>query len=183
MKSNRCHRTCHVLILCATLFGCEQTAKDSAPSYAELVVTYNAELETLDRLEAKREKLVAQRAAALAPKTSGNTLSKLEGLLRSTNNLNDGTDFDTTSDPDALLDRLTDRNGEAQEIAGQLLDGLLGGELTESVPEPRPDIAAALALQKTEHEAELEALDTEINKQRERVGRARAARDATEARD
>ena len=37
------------------------------PSYAELVTIYNAELETLDRLERKRRELVAEQEKLLRP--------------------------------------------------------------------------------------------------------------------
>ncbi|MCA9218430.1 MAG: hypothetical protein KDB27_35415, partial [Planctomycetales bacterium] len=39
--------------------GCQRQPVDTGPSYADLVVTFNAELAALDRLEAKREKLVS----------------------------------------------------------------------------------------------------------------------------
>lgn len=170
-----------VLVLFLPAVGCFQPVIESGPSYAELVVTYNAELEALDRLEGKRDKLIKEYAVASAPDTSADTLSQLEGLLKSASDLNDDTNLDTNSDPEAVLDDLTQRSEEAQEVAGQLLDGLLGGESDASKPEPSPETAAAAAERKATFEAALMKLDAEIAKQKERVDRARQARDAAEA--
>ena len=114
---------------------------------------------------------------------SVDTLSQLDGLLRSANDLRNSAEVDTTSDPNALLDDLTSSNGEARKIAGQLLDGLLGGELDTTDPEPEPNAEAAVAVaeDKAAFEAKLANLDAEITKQKERVERARKARDAAEA--
>lgn len=168
-------------LLCTCFAGCGQPVTDTGPSYAELVVIYNAELETLDRLEAKREKLVAAHSAASKPEGTADTLSQLEGLLRSARSVNETADPDAIVDPDVLLDRLSKQSGEAQDIAGQLLDGLLGGDGSGEISEADPEVAAAIERQMAELEAELENLDAEIGKQKDRVRRARAARDAAEA--
>lgn len=63
------------------MVGC-QGEVDSGPSYSDLVVTHNAELEQLDRREAKREKLIEEFAATTAPDASVDTLAQLEGLTR-----------------------------------------------------------------------------------------------------
>ena len=172
-------------VLLLAIIGCGQPPVDTGPSYAELVVTYNAELEALDRLESKREKLTAEYAAALNPPASDDALSQLEGLLQSARGLQ--TDVDpTTADPNALLDQLAGRTESAEDIAGQLVDGLLGGQSNEfgaegSVVEPSAEQAKVLDELKAKYEPQIAALDKEIAEQRLRVDRARAARDAAEA--
>jgi hypothetical protein len=168
------------VFFCVFVVGCSKPVVDEGPSYAELVVTYNAELEALDRLEAKREKLIEQFAAATAPTASADTLTALEGLLKTASDLKDSTNPDT-SDPNELLENAAARTEGAEEIAGQLLEGLLGGESDAAEPEPTPEQAAAAAERKAAFEAELAKLDTEISKQQQRVERARQARDAAEA--
>jgi len=183
MLLKRWHGSWPAMILCVfSGAGCSHRAVvDPVPSYADLVVTYNAELETLDRLEAKREKLIEE-YAALTSNTSGDLLSRLDGLLQSASDLKEGANLDASSDPNALLDNLTERSGQAEEIAGQLLDGLLGGKATVTEPEePTPEAAAAVAERKAAFERELANLDLEITKQKGRVERARQARDAVEA--
>ena len=168
-----------VLAAASLLMGCEE-AVAPGPSYAELVVTYNAELETLERLEAKHEKLAAELVSATKVK-SGKSIPDLEGLLESAKELKEGAK-ELPSDPEALLDHITEGGGEAHELAGQLLDGLLGGgqgqaEKVEATPE---EIAAA-AERKAKLETELAKLDEELAKQRERVERARDARDVADS--
>ena len=176
----------------AVLVGCSQP--ETGPSYAELVVTYNAELEALDRLEAKRAKLVAEYTAAMKP-PAGDTLSHLQGLLDSARELQEGgVNLDTT-DPNALLDELAEQGGAAEDIANQLVDGLLGGQsadaeaapesTAESTEKPTVESDASsktdLEALKAKYESELAALDKEIAEQKTRVERARAARDEAEA--
>ncbi len=148
MISKRWHGLWPAVVLCVSVVGCNQSVVDPGPSYSELLVTYNAELEALDRLEVKREKLIKEYAVASTPNASVDTLSQLEGLLKSVNDLKDGTNLDTTSDPNALLDNLTERSGEAQELASQLLGELMGGEPDATKPEPTPEEAAAVAERK-----------------------------------
>ena len=181
------------LLLCLTiLMGCAQEAVETGPSYADLVVTYNAELANLDRLEAKREKLVAEFAAATKPpepKVGGG----LEDLLKAASALTSETgELDTTADPNDLLDQLADRSGSAQDIATKLLEGLAGdggegGEGDEAAGpesvepvapvEPTPEETAM----KSKFEASLAELDKEIADQKTRVAKAREARDAATA--
>jgi hypothetical protein len=146
-----------------------------------LVVTYNAELETLDRLEKKREKLIQDYAAATPANAPLDTVTQLEGLLKSARELKDEASEDTTSDPESQLDGLIERSGEAQDIANQLLEGLLKGKASAEPPEPTPEEVAAMAERKAEFDKELAELDAEIAKQKQRVERARAARDEAEA--
>ena len=168
------------VVVSISVAGCSQPVVDSGPSYAELAVTYNAELAGLDRLEAKRKELIADYTAASASNASVDTLAKLEGLLGSVKDLKQETNSDATSSPNAQLDDLIQRHGEAQQIAGQLLDGLLDGESHPIKSAPTPEEADVIARQKAAFEAELANYDAEITKQRERVERARQARDAAE---
>lgn len=166
------------IVLCISMCGCMQSDVESGPSYAELLVIYNAELESLDRLETKRDELVKEYAAATAP--TFDPLKDIEGLLKSAKELKDSTNLDTKSDPNEVLDELAADSEEAQEIAGQLLEGLLAGE-SKASPQPTPEEAVAITEQKTAFDAKLAALDEEISKQKERVERARQARDVAEA--
>jgi len=185
---NRCFDLGLFFMLCGFIIGCgarESAPVDTGPSYSELVVTYNAELETLDRLEAKREKLIAAFAAAslTSSNESVNTLSQLEGLLESARRLKEGTGSDLPTDPNELLDNLSEHNGEATDIAEQLLGGRRGGGDDESPAvqrESTPEEQAAAADRKAAFDAELASLDRELSKQKERVNRARGARDAAE---
>jgi hypothetical protein len=165
----------------AVLVGCGQPTVDPGPSYSELVVTYNAELETLDRLEDKREQLVNEFEAASAPVKKEAGLANLEGLLESAKDMkNEGElDLKSTSDPNELLDQLTERTGDVEQIAEQLLGGLLGE--APSDPEPTAEEIAAAEERQAAFDAELATLDAEIATQKERVGRARDSRDAAEA--
>lgn len=164
---------CPAIVLCISMIGCNQPPVESGPSYAELVVTYNAQLAALDRLEAKQKILNKGYAAAAVSNTDSETLSKLEGLLKSATDFKDNSKLASTSDPNALLDDLSERNVEVQDITDQLI-----GSLLEDETAPNPEVVAE---RKGEIERELAKLDTEITKQRKRVERARQARDAAEA--
>jgi len=179
------------ITLCGFFIGCgaeDSPPAETGPSYSETVVTYNAELETLDRLEAKREKLIAAFAAAslASSNASVTTLPQLEGLLESAKGIKDGNSSELPTDPNELLDSLSERNADASEIAEQLLGGLLGGSgQDESPAAPReltPEEKAAAAERKATFDDELASLDQELGKQKQRVDRARDARDAAESR-
>jgi hypothetical protein len=142
-------------------------------------VTYNAELEALDRLEAKRDTLIRQYAEATAPNQSAEAMDRLESLLKSASDLKDREASSTTSDPNELLDQLTERNADAQDIANQALNELLGGSPTDGQDAPTPADAAAAAERKAAFERSLASLDAEITAQQQRVDRAREARDAS----
>lgn len=172
-------RRLHVVWFAVMLCGCAESVAP-APSYAELVVTYNAELETLDRLEAKREQLVAEIAAA-ARNDSGEAIGSLDDLLQKAKSLKEGANSDLPTDPEALFDHLADGSGEAQELAGQLIDGLLGSDSKSAKPEPTPEEVAAAKARQAAFQAELTTLDVELAKQKERVERARSARDAADS--
>lgn len=176
--------------------GCTQTPPaETGPSYADLVVTYNAELESLDRLESKREKLAAEYAAAIAPPSDGlGSLGQLEGLVEAAKQLQSEGGIDpTTVDPNKLLDQLAERSTDAGGLAGQLLEGLTGekpaeqegeapeGQVENAEAETTDNGTAALDEIRKKYEPQLAALDKEIDEQKARVQRAKAARDAAEA--
>lgn len=165
------------------LAACSQPPAETGPSYADLVVTYNAELEALDRLEAKREQLIEDYEAEsiLAEPTENAGSLSVEGLLKSAKELKDEAGLDLSADPNELIDKLTERTGGAEQIAGQLIEGLLAENLNESEKEPTPEELAAAEERKTKFDAELKTLDVEISAQQKRVERARQARDTAEA--
>ena len=168
-----------LLLTSGLLFGCAEPVAPG-PSYAELVVTYNAELETLERLEAKREKLVA--ANATDGRSASGAIGSLDDLLEKAKVLKEGASADLPTDPEALLEHLSEGSGEAHELASQLIDGLLGGgEGKAAKPEPTPEEIAAAAERQAAFQAELATLDEELAKQKERVERARIARDAADS--
>ena len=164
----------------AALQGCRPTKVDPQPSYADLVVIYTAELEALDRLEAKRKELIQDYAALSASQAPADAVATLEGLLDSAKSLKDDAATNASTDPNAQLDELVDRHEEARGVAQQLLDNVRTGQSSATAPEPEE--VAAVAERKAAFEAALEKLDAEIAKQTERVERARQARDAAEAR-
>ncbi len=166
-------------IICALAVGC-QTETETGPSYAELVVIYNAEVEALDRLEAKREKLAQDFAAATSPDTPADAQTQLQGLLESAKDLKDAANEQTAADLESQLDGLVERSGEAQQVANQLLDGLLTGGEASNPPEPTPEEIAAIAEQKAAFEKQLADLDEEIEQQKKRVERAKRDRDEAE---
>lgn len=174
-------------ILVAAICGCSTSPVDSGPSYSELVITYNAEMESLDRLETKREKLVAEfenakKSLVPAVKTSGDSLAPEELLKTARAMLAEG-EIDTGADPNALLDQLAERSGNAGELTDQIL-GMIGEKPAEqeaAVREPTEEELAAIAAVKDKFEPRIAELDKEIEDQTARVKRAREARDAAEA--
>lgn len=177
-----------LIVVFAAICGCSNTSVDSGPSYSELVITYNAEMEALDRLETKREKLVSEfgnaiKAVEPAKKDGGGaSLAPGELLKKAREKLAEG-DVDLSADPSELLDQLSERSGDAGEIADQLL-GLIGEKPAEKeaeVSEPTEEELAAIAAVKEKFEPQIAELDKEIQAQTARVKRARDARNAAEA--
>lgn len=177
-----------LIVVFAAICGCSNTSVDSGPSYSELVITYNAEMEALDRLETKREKLVSEFGNAIKAvepaKTDGGGASLAPGelLKKAREKLAEG-DVDLSADPSELLDQLSERSGDAGEIADQLL-GLIGEKPAEKeaeVSEPTEEELAAIAAVKEKFEPQIAELDKEIQAQTARVKRARDARNAAEA--
>ena len=153
--------------------GGPPSAEQIGPSYAELLSIYNSELAALDRLERKREELIQSHEAQLQPSTE-EALEALNALLSTAGAAGKELNLDT-ADPDELLDRAVEHAEKTQEITAQLL------ETASSQAEPSEEEAQRRAKLTEQFERELAALDAEIAEQKERVDRARAARDAAEA--
>lgn len=156
--------------------GCGSKTKEiqKGPSYAELVVTYNAELAALDRLEKKKEQLLAKLTAVGKPSEQDamNMLGKLLGpAAKAGGNANTG----TPSDPNAALDQAIKQAETTQEAARGMLE-TLGDQTTVD-----PQTAEKNKQAKQQLTRELESLDKEIDRQKQRVQRARKARDTAEA--
>ena len=153
--------------------GCGPVEK--RPSYADLVVIYNAELAALDRLERKKADLIVDFEKQLAPKVD-DALQALSDVLSTAAAANrDGTAFDAT-DPNDMLDQAIENAAKMQQATSQLLEvaaGQASGETAEQ--------ATAESLYSEELKAQLAALDEEIAEQQARVDRARLARNAAEA--
>jgi hypothetical protein len=157
------------------LFGCsEPTPEESGSSYAELLTVYNAELQALDRLERKREELIAKHKAALGP-SMDNAAKALDALLSSTREAGKQLDLKGATDPNDLLDRAVEHAEKAQAATTGLLESV------SSATEPTEEEAAQLAEQNEQFERDLAEIDRQIAAQMARVDRARQARDAAEA--
>jgi len=149
-------------------------------SYADLVVTYNGELAALDRLEQKKETLI-QKIEAIGLPTSEDALKLLDKVLASGLTSGDeeaaNTKVNEAADPYAALDRAVQRAQDAQDVQDAARD-LLGsiGKQSANTPEQTAENERI----KNELSRELEALEKEIATQRQRVERARQARDAAE---
>lgn len=167
-------------ILCAGLLatlvlslGCAQ--KVEKPSYAELVSIYTSEAQELDRLERKRADMVAEYEATLQP-SGEQALEALTGMLGEMSTAQgDAPKLDAT-DPNELLDQAVANAENMQEQTGKLVDTL--AKQSGAGPQGR---AAIEAMYSDEFKATLAEIDAQIAKQRERVDRARADRDAAEA--
>ena len=144
-----------LIVLCG--FGCEpaEIKITKKASYSDLVVTFNAEVQTLDNLEGKRKTLIAE----YADKAQADALNAV------VNSLGPAT---KQSNPNDALDRAL----AAAEAQDQLLD-----KVRKSPGSKQPTIADY----PEELKLKLAELDGEIAKQKERVERARKARDAAES--
>lgn len=155
--------------------GCSLPAeKDSSgPSYADLVVIYNAELQSLDRLESKRKELVEQ-IAKVGSVGDASTLESLNAVLASARSAGDQPSGDIPADPNKALDQAVERAEATQRTVQNLLDA--------TAKKPSGDqLSAEDEAKRKGLENELEQLDKEIIAQKQRVERAREARDAAEA--
>ena len=157
--------------------GGEVQQEEAGPSYADLVVTYNAELAALDRLEQKKETLL-QKIEAVGLPTSEDALKLLDKMLTSGLPSSDDEAANAAADPHATLDRLVERAQDAQDTQNAVRDLL--GSIGEQ-PANTPEQTAENEQIKNDLSRELEALEKEIATQRQRVERARQARDAAEA--
>ena len=147
-----------LIVLCG--FGCEpaEIKITKKASYSDLVVTFNAEVQTLDNLEGKRKTLIAEYAEKAQADAFKSALNSLESA---------GKQSIPTNPNDAL-----DRAVAAAEAQAQLLD-----KVGKSSGSKQPTIADY----PEELKLKLAELDAEIAKQKERVERARKARDAAES--
>jgi len=152
-----------IFTLAAVLAGCGATEVKftKKPSYADLVVTYNAELETLEKLETKREKLIAEHVSQ----------TQHAAIQAAVNSIQSGEAQSIPSDPNAALDRAV----AAAEMQAQLQSGLSESLGLSAKSGAAPKYPEALQRQ-------LASLDAEIAEQQARVQRAKEARDAAQSR-
>jgi hypothetical protein len=156
--------------------GCEPLPgkKNAQPSYAELLVIYNAEMESLDRLEQKRSELIADYERQLRP-SAEDAVRVLTDALSAVRDEKDAPRPTAVRDPFRDLDRAVDNAEKVQQATTQLLDA--------ANQPPDPAAAAAREAITQEFNSRLAELDQEIERQQARVGRAREARDAAEQQD
>jgi len=161
MKSLRSTRIL-VSILALSAVGCGPTEINvtKKTSYADLVVTYNGEVQTLDTLEGKRKNWIAEYASQVQAEALKSAVSSLESAAKQI----------VPGNPNDALDRAV----AAAETQAGLLEKL-GQSSTGTTP------SAANIEYPEELKRKLSELDAEIAKQKERVERARKARDAAEA--
>lgn len=154
-------------IVLAGAVGCGSVQEK--PSYADLVVIYNAEAETLERLERKRADMVAEYEATLAPSPE----EALQTLLGNLSEAGDEANVEGT-DPGDELDQATDYLENAEARTAALLEAAReqAGKAT--------DRATIESMYSEEFKARLAEVDAEIAEQQARVDKARAARDAAE---
>ncbi len=155
--------------------GCsEPTTERSGSSYADLVTIYNAELQAMDRLERKREALIANHEAALGPSTE-DAAQAIDALLSSAQEAGKQLGLDGATDPDELLDRAVAHAEKTQDLTSDLLESV------RSATEPTEEELQQQAELTKQFERDLAAIDKQIVKQKARVERALKARDAAEA--
>lgn len=130
------------------------------PSYTDLVVTYNAEVETLDNLESKRKSLIADYVGQAQRKA-------METAVKS---IQTGGANGVPDNPNQALDQAV----AAAEMQTQLQSGLMDGLGLST------DSAESTAEYPEELKGKLTELDSEIASQKERVQRAKDARDAAQ---
>jgi hypothetical protein len=159
----------------AAAFGTGCGAVEDQPSYADLVVIYTAELESLDRLEQKKAKKIAGYEKTLQPNADA-ALAALTGVLGSAVAANRDASAELPSDPNELLDRAAADAAKMQQSTTDLLDAV-----AKQAEAQAGDGGSLELLYSDEFKAELAAIDAEIAEQQQRVDRARAARDKAEA--
>ena len=156
-----------------TTIGC---ATDNEPTYADLVAIYNAELSALDRLEKKKQELIANHEAQLRPSSDDAMQVLSDVLTTAASEFTREADPDAGLDPNAALDQAVENAQNTKDVFSQLLD---------SVTQPPADESEEDEARRTEmtaeYEKQLAALDEEIEKQKQRVERARQARDDAES--
>ena len=163
------YRVVVFLGLTLSISGCETS--QPGPSYADLVVIYNSEVEALDRLESKRETLLEKIETVTHPPAPDNTADVLKGILESAEDLNQKRDAELSADPNVLLDQALENADQAKSLAAQVL---------EEATRPSEQEATVDNEELTSLQAELGQLDQAIAEQKDRVERARKNRDAAE---
>ncbi len=165
------------LIVCCAIIGSTLGcgSPPAKPSYADLVVIYNAEAQELDRLEKKREELLAKIEAIVHPPQNDDAADVLKGILAAADDLRkqneDQNEDNVPADPNELLDRTLENTDQARKLASQAVDAAM----QSSTPKDAVDEEQLAALQK-----ELDELERTIDEQKARVERARKNRDAAE---
>ena len=151
-----------VVALVAT--GCGPKEK----SYAELLAIYNSELELLEKMEAERDKRVAEYEATLRPSEA----DAIKALMGMKEEMGEGLVIDAT-DPNELLDQAIGSAEEIQARTDELLaqaaatGDAAGADLTEQYSE--------------EFKAKLADMNAKIEEQKTRVEKARQAKEAATA--
>ena len=153
--------------------GCGTSENAAKPSYADLVVIYNAELATLDRLEAKKAKLIEDFEKQHQPNAE-DALQAITGALNSANETEEQQTAANELSPKDDLDRAVENAERMQEATSQLLAA------AEQANAANGALGSASVPYSEELTAQLAALDQEIAEQQARVDRAREARDAAE---
>jgi hypothetical protein len=162
------------LILLSVGCTAEKAVPENKPSYADLVVTYNAEMESLDRLERKRKDLVAEYEQRSRPSPDDAVKALTDALNSATTSGGDAAAA-APADPQAILDQAVQNAEKAKQVASDLLKAA-GQPASAPAEGQTPEQQAAAEV----FQRQLAQLDQEIAKQRERVERARQARDAAE---
>ncbi len=148
-------------LLPLTVVGCGPTEINvtKKSSYADLVVIYNAEVQAMDNLEAKRKILIAEYSEKAQTDAIKAAMNSIESVAKSA----------SASSPNNALDQAV----AAAEAQSQLLKKLEDsrGASSSNANSEFPE----------ELKRKLSELDDAIAKQKERVERARIARDAEEA--
>lgn len=172
-----------VLLTAASLLsaiGCgPRGGEASGPSYADLVVLYNAEMETLDRLQKKRADLIEEYQRQHQP-DADQAVQALVGVLNSAAPGNSEAENGEPLDPNAALDRAVESAEKAQQASSQLLETAIQASRTADGEDGGRDSVHPEGVYPKELQRQLETLDAEIEKQKARVERARQARDAAE---
>lgn len=191
MKASNMISSIHLVVPAVAIvllnIGCgrDRDVADDEPSYADLVVIYNAEMEGLDRLENKKNELIATHEKQLQP-SGDDAVKALTDVLSAANEAYRGSDSDEALDPQAALDQAAEKVEKAQEVASQLLESLTQPVETQPVETQPAENGGVQDTVETDPRIEdfnrqLEAIEGEIKKQQARVDRAREARDAAEA--
>jgi hypothetical protein len=162
-----------IVIATAVGFSGCGPAEDPRQVYADALNLYNSESEALERLQQKRQRIVDEHEKQVAAIVHQHKQAAVAELLGGLGNLNSG---DEPLTEDNVLDRLDEVEGldpEAVLRRAQDVDAAL-----KTLPaEAQQDIDRL----KTELEAELAPVDTEIAQQQQRVDNARQAKETAEA--